>query len=321
MARGSTSTFAFALFTFLFFGSHAAHRHNENQRGGRFSKLSGKALEGFVIATHHVTSPVWCGAQCLENTQCASYNVKNGVTCELNNETMATQTASLKTDPKADHYYNEDMEYKSCLNHMKGGATESGIYTITFSDGARGKVWCDLTSEPDSAWTMILSFAMKNRQIRAFCNDPFKLNSPRQSENPNWQDYRIELSKMQHLVAQSTHWRATTGFPVYGVDYRDYARGLLSKLDVFTDTSSCHDIEYVNVRGYSATDSAASFWHRGSYPIHIDTSKTSCGLYAPNSVSSENTFGVYCHESWNSKFRGCESDESTTQWWFGGYMD
>ncbi|XP_032232455.1 uncharacterized protein LOC116614944 [Nematostella vectensis] len=187
---------------------------------------------------------------------CASYNVRNAVTCELNNETMATQNASLQSDPEGDHYFPAELEYKSCLDHMKAGATDSGIYTITFSNGARGKVMCDLTSEPNAAWTLVLSFAFKNRHLAEFCKKSWQFDAPRHSDEPNWDDYRIELAKMQHLVKQSTHWRATTGLPVYGVDYRDYIRGLLSRLDVLADVEGCRDVEYVNVRGYSATNSS-----------------------------------------------------------------
>ncbi|XP_032232461.1 uncharacterized protein LOC116614948 [Nematostella vectensis] len=300
------------------------YRADGKNRWAVFNKLSGKVLSGFVIAKHQVTSPVWCAQHCLENMDCASYNVRNAVTCELNNETMATQNASLQSDPEGDHYFPAELEYKSCLDHMKAGATDSGIYTITFSNGARGKVMCDLTSEPNAAWTLVLSFAFKNRHLEEFYKKPWQFDAPRHSDEPNWDDYRIELAKMQHLVKQSTHWRATTGLPVYGVDYRDYIRGLLSSLYVFADVEGCRDVEYVNVRGYSATNSSVYVWQDSpDIPLHIDTdySYAHCRFKHPNYVTYENIFGLYSDRERNPKFRGSEDDGSTTQWWFGGYLN
>jgi len=162
--------------------------------------------------------------------------------------------------------------------------------------------------------------------MQEFCRGSFAQSLPVQDNSPNWEAYRLNLLRMKRLSSQSTHWRATTGYEVYGVDYTDYVRGKTSSVDILSIVilGTCKDVEYVNIRGHAATNTKASFWQRsGKYMLHMDHSFVNCPYKSTaGAVYSENDFGFYCEGDgmMNVNFRGTKTEDSTTQWWFGGYL-
>ncbi|XP_048577923.1 uncharacterized protein LOC116610719 [Nematostella vectensis] len=315
--------FGFSLLLASFFTIAESMERKENERSAIFMKIEGFAIMNGVISEHDVTSSVECGQKCLMHYQCRSYNLVSGTLCQLLNVTKTTAKDSLVETPYSIHFYDISETFKSCLDFLKIGITENGIYTITGSDDKQFSVYCDFRSEPPAAWTLVMAFSRRNRRIDAFCNKAFSVDIQRNENNPNWNDFRLSLPRMQLLKSQSTHWRVTTGFPVYGVDYRDYVRGNFLAFDIMTFSGGgiCKPVELVNIRGLLGTNTEAAFWQNG-IGFHIDSGATHC-QFKPNSgaVHSENNFGYYCESdpSMNVNFRGTKDDDSTTEYWFGGY--
>ena len=180
-----------------------------------------------------------------------------------------------------------------------------------------------MESEPGSAWTLIESFALKNRAVQQVQIHPLQTNAPVNEGTPNWNIYRMSLSQMTSLKSQSTHWRVTCSLPVNGVDYRDYARANFADFDIMTflGEAVCKKMEFVNIRGYQCAQCTAAWWQKiNTYPPAIDSSiPGNCNLVASTgSVPSEDNFGFYY--AINNKFRCSAGPDSTTNWWFGGYM-
>ena len=213
---------------------------------------------------------------------------------------------------------------RSCLDLLKKGVKTSGYYQIFDRTNDRFiTVYCDMESEPGSAWTLIESFALKNRAVQQVQRHPLQTNAPVNEGTPNWNIYRMSLSQMKSLKSQSTHWRVTCSLPVHGVDYRDYARANFVDFDVMTflGDAVCKKMEFVNIRGHQCAQCTVAWWQKiNTYPATIDSSYLSnCDLVAnTGSVSSEDNFGYY--HVINHNFRCSAGPDSTTNWWFGGYL-
>ena len=211
---------------------------------------------------------------------------------------------------------------QSCLDYLKKGYKSDGFYKIRdFNANRIITVYCDLTSEPGSAWTLVMSFALKNRQVEQFKKKGLQQDAPVNENSPNWEIYRMSKSQMSYLKSQSTHWRATCSYPKNKVDYRDYVRAKFSDFDVmtFTDRGICKKVEFINIRGHQCAQCTSKWWQQNTYMAHIDSSSSGCKLDArTGSVSGEDNFGSYW--PFNKKFRCTASRLSTTNWWFGGYM-
>ena len=122
---------------------------------------------------------------------------------------------------------------RSCLEHFKLGMTTSGFYRIQGNSGGEYKAYCDMTSESNSAWTLVLSYSFKNAsQFRESLMNDF----PVSVDNPNWSYYRLSKAQMDDLKKISTHWRITCSFRDYGVDFTDYLRAIFSAFDPRGDT-------------------------------------------------------------------------------------
>ena len=130
---------------------------------------------------------------------------------------------------------------------------------------------------------------------------------------------RLGLATMQHIRSSSTLWRATCSFPSYKSDiYRDYVRAQITDVNIlqYIGTGSCLSIEYVDVRGHKGNKITAPFWQHDTLPFHLDGFATHCQFNAnQGSVHSEDNFGFY--GAYNRAFRCAETDDSTTQYWFG----
>ena len=165
-----------------------------------------------------------------------------------------------------------------------------------------------------------MSWARRNKDMAAFKTKLLSEDSPVDESLPNWNRYRMSLSMINDLSAQSTHWRATCSFPTHGVDYTDYVRGKFVDFDIVTFQGSnvCKGVEYVNIRGHECSDCNVGWWQVSkTYFLHTDSASTSCGFDASQGAAgNQDNFGYY-HNS-NSNFR-CTADASaTTNWWFGG---
>ena len=131
---------------------------------------------------------------------------------------------------------------------------------------------------------------------------------------------------MLSVADQSSYWRATTGFPTHTQDFKDYVRGKFEDFDIMTFEGNgvCKDVDYINIRGFPGFHTKAQFWQRkGKQALHIDSAQGECA-YKPmyGTIVGENNFGYYCEgpHTRNMYFRGTQSPDSSTQWWFGGSM-
>jgi len=154
-------------------------------------------------------------------------------------------------------------------------------------------------------------------------SSPLSVNDPANENSPNWFLYRLTADRMKSLRDVSTHWRATCSFDKYGINhYKDYIRGRFAETDIFAflGRGICLKTELVNIRGHMGIRKTARFWQViSTYLLHIDSSHKGC-QFDPTvgSVSSEDNFGFY-HTA-NPKFTCTMNEDSTTQWWFGGYQ-
>jgi hypothetical protein len=214
---------------------------------------------------------------------------------------------------------------RSCLDYLKRGFKSDGYYTIyDFKTDDVITVYCDMTSEAGSAWTLVMSYAFKNRRMEQIARKSMPQDTPVNENSPNWNLYRMSLSQMTHLKSQSTHWRTTCSFPTYKVDYTDYVRAKFTDFDIMTfqGRGICKKVEYVNIRGHQCAQCTSKWWHENNvYAPHIDSPSSGCQFVpTQDSVSSENNFGYYIQGVINKKFRCSAGPLSTTNWWFGGYL-
>ncbi|CAB4037227.1 Hypothetical predicted protein [Paramuricea clavata] len=213
---------------------------------------------------------------------------------------------------------------RSCLDYLKRGFKSDGYYTIyDFKTDDRITVYCDMTSEAGSAWTLVMSYALKSRHMDQIARKSMPQDTPVNEHSPNWNLYRMGLSQMTHLKSQSTHWRTTCTFSTYKVDYTDYVRAKFADFDIMTFLGSgiCKKVEYVNIRGHQCAQCTSRWWQQNSrYAPHIDSRSNGCQFVpTQGSVTTENNFGYYT-EAYNKKFRCSAGPLSTTNWWFGGYL-
>ena len=212
---------------------------------------------------------------------------------------------------------------QSCLDYFKKGFKSDGYYTIyDFKINDLISVYCDMTSEAGSAWTLVMSYALKNREMDQIQKKAMTQDTPVNENSPNWNLYRMSLSQMTHIKSQSTHWRTTCSFPTNKVDYADYLRAKFADFDIMTFLGHgiCKKVEYVNIRGHQCAQCAIKWWQRiNIFAPHIDSSETGCPFVpTQGAVRSVDNFGYY--GQYNRKFRCSSGPNSTTNWWFGGYL-
>ena len=213
---------------------------------------------------------------------------------------------------------------RSCLDYLGHGKFKNGFYWLFDEQFKRYVVYCDFSSEPRAAWTLVMSWSRKNKDLPKFKYKAFMQDAPVNHNTPNWYSYRQTLAGMKSIRGRSTYWRATCSFDQMQqkIDYRDYLRGKFSDFDIMTflGDGRCFPVDYVNIRGHAASVTTAQFWQvQDRYPIHIDSQSTGCS-FKPNAgaVPSEDNFGYYGR--FNKNFRCAMGDDQTTQWCFGGYM-
>ena len=207
---------------------------------------------------------------------------------------------------------------RSCFDHLWIGARFSGYYYFD-NEGQSFPVYCDLTSDSTAAWTLFMS--EKTPGLGVFQASALYIDKPKNEDNPNWNLYRMSLSKMKQLRSRSSHWRVTCSFQTDGVVYRDYVRAKIADFDPidFIELKKCKRVEYINVRGHSCADCDVAWWQNNNQMLHYDSSSIACGWDASSgAVASEDNFGFYV--SSNPNFRCTKPADSTTNYWFGSYL-
>jgi len=209
---------------------------------------------------------------------------------------------------------------RSCLDYLRSGTKTNGYYSVVDQSGASLTVYCDFESEPGAAWTLVMSWSRKNKDLNAFKKIPFTDDVKVNEKTPNWIAYRQSKNAMNFLKSQSSHWRATCSFNSVKFDYRDYVRSSFNRFDIttFLGEDQCKLLEYIDIRGHVDYQTTAAFWQaRNTYILHISPS-SKCLFNPAGAVSSEDNFGFY--SAINEKFRCTANSSSTTQYWFGGYI-
>ena len=171
-----------------------------------------------------------------------------------------------------------------------------------------------MNSKVGSAWTLVLSCSLKNREIDQVDWKPLGVDAPVNEHSRNWNLCRMSLSQMTHQKFQSTHWRSTCNFPTYKVDYTDYVRAKFADFDVmaFIGSGICKKVEFVNIRGYQCAQCTAKWWQDNGFMTHIDSSFSGCQFVTiQGSVSGENNFWYYRAHEINKKFR-CHANPLST---------
>ncbi len=67
---------------------------------------------------------------------------------------------------------------QTCLDYLKDGMKANGYYSVAGTNGETITVYCDFTSEPGSAWTLVMSWSLANKNLPAFRSDPLTENVP-----------------------------------------------------------------------------------------------------------------------------------------------
>ena len=197
----------------------------------------------------------------------------------------------------------------------------NGVYNIWDQHNVSFPVYCDFGSEPGAAWTLIQSHTFNNNG--AFQSKPFYLYDMSINQDaPDWSKYRLSMSRMKSIQDVSSHWRATCNFPTDGVDYRDYIRVSLKRLDLLKVPGGepfCLLCEFVNVRGNECINCTVLTGYKSTTALHTDSwygAGNGCEFDGkPGAIESEDNFGLY--SSYNNAFRCTSSGDSTSQFWVG----
>ena len=85
---------------------------------------------------------------------------------------------------------------QTCLDYLKDGVQANGYYSVAGQNGETTIVYCDFTSEPGSAWTLVMSWSLANKNLAAFKSNPLTENVPVNEKTPNWIAYRLPKPEM-----------------------------------------------------------------------------------------------------------------------------
>lgn len=216
---------------------------------------------------------------------------------------------------------------RSCLDYLQHGSRENDFYQLEDDQNKLYVAFCDLSYEPGSAWTLVVSWVTEKywESLPYFKNKAFSDDAPINENTPNWNIYRQTWARMNTIRKHSTHWRATCDINhLQTIDYQDYLRGKFSDFDIMTwygSRSDCKPLEFISILGKTGGrgTTAGFYQYSNSYFLHIDNGNTSCSFVPPLNPSAD-YFGYY-GDGLNTEFRCSENYASTTQWWFGGYLE
>ena len=204
----------------------------------------------------------------------------------------------------------------------------SGYFYIQDNSCDKFKVYCDFTSEPGWAWTLVMSESLQNVQ-KPFTQRGLFKNEPMNPDVPNWEAYRLQLDRMKGLRSESTHWRITCSFdPASVVDYRDYVRAKFTNFDLLTHENkgwkTCELVDYIDVHGHNCKNCTAVWYQSAQYILTHKSNESLCefgsapGSIQVDGVHSEQNFGRYVY--YNRNFRCTSNNSSTTNYWFGSQV-
>lgn len=212
------------------------------------------------------------------------------------------------------------FKVRSCREILLGDKVKTnGLYRIFDGEDVLFRAYCDFDSEPNFAWTLIMSYRFGSIDI--FRGKPLYLDMEVNQDAHQWDGYRLSLSRMQSIRNSSTHWRATCNFATTSMDYRDYIRTSFVNTDFLVTPDAadrCIRYEFVDIRGKSCQNCTVYSPYSSIYDYHIDSWWGNfCDFTArPGGVMDEDNFGFYGTS--NSAF-GCSSTQaSTTEYWIGG---
>ena len=207
--------------------------------------------------------------------------------------------------------------FRSCKDAMViTKQSTNGIYNILDEQNISFPVYCDFSSEQGAAWTLIQSYSFENKarfKAKAFYLHDMPINQ----DAPEWNLYRLSMSRMKSIRRISTHWRGTCNFPTDGVDFRDYWRVSFESYDflVGPQRHACRLSEFVNVHGIECSNCTVWLAQGSGHDLHLDSSLR-CDL--TGGVPDEDNFGFYF--TTNPAFRCSSSMNSTTQYWIGRFQ-
>jgi hypothetical protein len=117
-----------------------------------------------------------------------------------------------------------------------------------------------MESEPGSVWTLIMSFARENKDVKSFKSKAIYVGSPQSPDTPNWNNYRIRQFLIYEIRNTATHWRVTCSFPQYGVDINtDYVRAAFADFNLMVEFwRKCKKVSYISVMGQSCSECTAT---------------------------------------------------------------
>ncbi|KAL9953355.1 hypothetical protein ACROYT_G040761 [Oculina patagonica] len=239
---------------------------------------------------------------------------------------MSFGKANIPEIPDDIHLQVNYVKARSCLDYLQRSKFQNGFYWLFDDQDKRYVAYCDLSSEPGAAWTLVITWSLTYKDLPQFQRKGFMQDAPINHNTPNWYIYRQTLARMKSLRSRSTYWRATCSFNIMKqkIDYRDYLRGKFSDFDIMTyhGSGNCLPVDYVNIRGHAAgSGTTVRVWQRQStWILTTDSHYPGSCAFKPNagSVSSEDNFGFYY--TVNSNFRCTMGNDQSTNWWFGGYM-
>ena len=234
--------------------------------------------------------------------------------CDVNNRRF------ICTCPPGFTGHKCQFPLRTCKDVMIfNNVTINGTYNILDQDNVSFPVYCDFGSESGFAWTLIQSYSLANNHV--FKYKSFYLHDlPINQDAPEWNKYRLSMSRMKTIRISSTHWRATCNFPTDGVDYRDYIRVSLERLDLVVkprEYDFCLLTEFFNVHGNECSNCTVFAACGPGIFLHIDSSLgPHRGCDFGGGIDNEDNFGFY--DTTNPAFRCTSSETSTTQYWLGG---
>lgn len=188
-------------------------------------------------------------------------------------------------------------------------------------------VYCDFTSQPGYAWTLIESFSLnyENKLDKGFTEDHWAYPySPRN----NWMYYRMDRGLMLSIMIRDQSlsgrplWRATCNFNTLPRLFpplpRDIIYSSFSSLDLLNfKYGRCLTLDYVDIRGNTKISMPYYVYASSRSHLHIESDPTrECGNRIPNSNYNDYYFGDYT--GYHAGFSCSKSGNSTTNWWIGG---
>ena len=190
-------------------------------------------------------------------------------------------------------------------------------------------VYCDFTSQPGYAWTLVESFS-RDKNGDSQISKSFVYDRSANSDNPrqHWLYYRMTRSQMSSVhngdqsVSRRPLWRATCNFLSSSRPFpsspRDVVYSSFSSLNILTSTSDgCFTLDYVNIHGYTRR-SSLYFIEYHPFRLHIASGATHCNYRLPTSFPNDHYFGRYGSGSiYDYRFSCTSSSSSTTNFWFG----